>query len=448
MSFNESLHPRVKSGTGGGEFSSGGSGGGSAKPAAKAGAAKKTTTAAKKTTAAATAHPHGSLAFDGHTGPGYGEKNGDKRVHSLQDALNRLGFKDMHGHRLLGDGKLGPRTTAAVKKAQHALGLKEDGVVTPALLHKLTSAKNVAALKAAVKKPAAAAKKTGGATTTPRTPPKHVAPHSTTRHSEVPMTHEMPAPETLTRSYELDNIEIVSRAKGGDGRTVEAYAAVFGVRKEIRDQHGHYIEENDPAMFNRTINNGAVKRAIVLYNHGFDARGKSGGLPTVPIGRPVDIRADKRGLLTVSRYNSSEFADTVLESIKNGDIRAQSYEGPIYRSTPDRVPKVRRGAQLPVVRRMEMGLKNYGPTPTPYFEEAEITAVRSAVELAEEVALLDAEQREELIRALSATPGWDPETAHILATPHGGPGAEDSRDTHSVRQKLIRLKAELKSRSL
>lgn len=442
MSFNESLHPRVKAGTGGGEFTSGGSGGSSAKPSTA-----KTATAKKPTAAA---HPHGSLAFDGHTGPGYGEKNGDKRVHSLQDALNRLGFKDMHGHRLLGDGKLGPRTTAAVKKAQHALGLKEDGVVTPELLHELTSAKTVAALKAAQKKPAAApAKKAGGAKTTPRTPaPAHAAPHSMTRHSEVPMTSDTLAQETLTRSYELDNIEIVSRANGGDGRTVEAYAAVFGVRKEIHDQHGHYIEENDPAMFNRTINNGAVKRAIVLYNHGFDARGKSGGLPTVPIGRPVEIKADKRGLLTVSRYNNSEFADTVLESIKNGDIRAQSYEGPIYRSTPDRVPKVRRGSQLPVVRRMEMGLRNYGPTPTPYFEEAEITAVRSAVELAEEVARLDAEQRDELIRALSATPGWDPETAHILATPQGGPGAEDSRDTHSVRQKLIRLKAELKSRSL
>ena len=255
-------------------------------------------------------------------------------------------------------------------------------------------------------------------------------------------------PLTYRRVYDLDGIEIVSRAKGGDGRTVEAYAAVFDVRKEIHDQHGDYIEENDPAMFNRTINNGAVKRALVLYNHGFDARGKSGGLPTVPIGRPVEIKADSRGLLTVSRYNSSEFSDMVLESIKNGDITAQSYEGPIYRSSPDRVPKVRRGGPLPVVRRLEMGLKNYGPTPTPYYETAEITAVRSAVELAEEVARLDAGQRDELIRALSTTPGWDPETAAILATPHRGPGAEDPRETHSVRQKVIRLRAELLSRGI
>lgn len=436
MSFNETLHPRVKAGTGGGEFSSGGSGGSSAKPAAKTGATKKP---------AAAAHPHGSLAFDGHTGPGYGEKGGNKQVHSLQEALNRLGLTDGSGKKLADDGKLGPRTTAAVKKAQRALGLKADGVVTPALLKQLVAAKHPADLK----KPAVPAKKAGGATATPRTPVKHVAPHSTTkRSSEVAMTHETQTPETLTRAYPLDNIEIVSRAKGGDGRTVEAYAAVFGVRTEVHDQHGDYIEENDPAMFTRTINNGAVKRAIVLYNHGFDARGKSGGLPTVPLGRPVDIRADKRGLLTISRYNNSQFADTVLESIKNGDITAQSYEGPIYRSTPDRVPKVRRGGPLPLVRRMEMGLKNYGPTPTPYYQDAEITAVRSALELAEEFAQLDAEQRDELIRALSTTPGWDPETAHILATPNQGPGAEDPREAHSVRLKLIRLKAELRERNL
>jgi hypothetical protein len=95
-----------------------------------------------------------------------------------------------------------------------------------------------------------------------------------------------------------------------------------------------------------------------------------------------------------------------------------------------------------------MGLSNYGPTPTPYYPDAEITAVRSAADLAEAFAALDAEQREELIRTLASTPGWDPETAAILATPHRGPGAEDPRDAHSMRLKMIRLKAEIRARSL
>lgn len=257
-------------------------------------------------------------------------------------------------------------------------------------------------------------------------------------------------PLTYRRVYELEGIEILSRAKGyPDGRTVEAYAAVFNVPQEIHDQHGDYVESNDPVAFNAVINSGAAKRALVLYNHGFDARGKSGGLPTVPIGHPKEVRADKRGLLTVSRYNEGEFTDTVLASIKNGDIRAYSYEGPIYRSNPSSRPgKVRPGYPLPKVRRMEMGLRNYGPTPTPWYTTAEITAVRSAAELAEDFARLDADGREELIRALSATQGWDPEMAHILASPHQGPGAEDPQQTQSLRQRKIRLRAELLARRL
>lgn len=253
---------------------------------------------------------------------------------------------------------------------------------------------------------------------------------------------------TYSRTFDLDGIEILSRAKGGDGRTVDAYAAVFGVKKEIRDQHGHYIEQIDRSAFNRTLKNGAGQKAIVLYNHGLDARGKSGGYPTVPIGKPVSVEVDGRGLRTVSRYNESEFATMVLESIKNGDITAQSFEGPIYRSDPSKVPANRRGAALTTVTRHELGLHNYGPTPTPYYPESQITAVRSTADLAEAFAALDAEQREELIRTLASTPGWDPETAAILATPHRGPGAEDPRDAHSMRLKMIRLQAELRARSL
>lgn len=256
--------------------------------------------------------------------------------------------------------------------------------------------------------------------------------------SEVPLTYR--------RTFGLDNIEI---RRGGDGRTVEAYAAVFGVSKEIRDQHGHYIEQIDRAAFNMTINSGAALKSQVLYNHGYDARGKTGGMQQLPIGKALEIRADERGLLTVSRYKESEFADEVLASIRNGDITAQSFEGPIYRSNPGRVPNSRgRTGELPVVRRMELGLRNFGPTPTPYYPESKITAVRSLDDLAQDFAALDEEQREELIRTLSTSPGWDPETATILATPRGGAGAEEPRGAHSMRQKKIRLMAEIRARSL
>jgi peptidoglycan hydrolase-like protein with peptidoglycan-binding domain len=145
--FAENLHPR---GTGalGGQFVAG-----------SAGAAGSKAPARKRATAGRP-RPAGNLAFDGRRGPGYGQKNGDKRVKNLQTALNRLGLTDSSGKKLAVDGKLGPKTTAAIKKAQRKLGLKADGVVTPALLAKLTKARKLEKAKAApVAKKAAPARK-------------------------------------------------------------------------------------------------------------------------------------------------------------------------------------------------------------------------------------------------------------------------------------------------
>lgn len=93
----------------------------------------------------AKAHDDGTLAYDpAHgTGPGYGTREGDPRVRRLQAALIRLGVTSGDGGKLKLDGKLGPRTTAAVRKAQQRLGLDPDGKVTPALLEKLADAKTL-----------------------------------------------------------------------------------------------------------------------------------------------------------------------------------------------------------------------------------------------------------------------------------------------------------------
>lgn len=141
--FTEALHVR---GTGaqGGQFV--------AKPAAKAAPAKKATGGGYGN--------RGNLSFDGKRGAGYGVKGGDKRVKALQRALNKLGLTDGAGRELEVDGKLGPRTMAAVKKAQRKLGLKADGVVTPALLAKLAATKSAKDLKKTpAKKATASAKK-------------------------------------------------------------------------------------------------------------------------------------------------------------------------------------------------------------------------------------------------------------------------------------------------
>lgn len=95
---------------------------------------------------AAAGHPSGAWAsgpmrFDGKRGAGYGAPGGDERVHALQQALNRLGLTDERGQPLAVDGKLGPRTTEAVKAAQKQLGLKPDGVVSAQVMVAILNAK-------------------------------------------------------------------------------------------------------------------------------------------------------------------------------------------------------------------------------------------------------------------------------------------------------------------
>lgn len=75
----------------------------------------------------------GGLAFKA----GYGQKGGDKRVKGLQSTLNKLGLTDAAGKPLAVDGMLGPKTTAAIKKAQKRLGMKPTGKADGAFLSKL-----------------------------------------------------------------------------------------------------------------------------------------------------------------------------------------------------------------------------------------------------------------------------------------------------------------------
>jgi peptidoglycan hydrolase-like protein with peptidoglycan-binding domain len=103
---------------------------------------------------AAAGHPTGAWArgpmkFNGKTGPGYGVPGGDERVTVLQQVLNRLGATDGRGRPLAVDGRLGPRTTEAVKAEQKKLGLKADGVVTPQVMLAILAAKAPAARRGA-----------------------------------------------------------------------------------------------------------------------------------------------------------------------------------------------------------------------------------------------------------------------------------------------------------
>jgi HK97 family phage prohead protease len=232
------------------------------------------------------------------------------------------------------------------------------------------------------------------------------------------------ATELIERTFALDDFDI---KRGVSGRTVTAYAAVFGQEAEIVDQHGHYFEGIHRSAFNKTLA-GGIGRVNVFYNHGYDLSGKPNGLLAVPFATPVEIKPDGKGLLTISRYNDGELADAVLAAWDGGQIRGQSFRGRVHASRP-------RGkhGKLDRIERMELGLKEYGPTPSPAYEGAGLVMIRSQQELAELV-------RSMISEAISAgTPSAPP--AERGATPSEGLSAagDSSDDGHSSRSRQRRL---------
>jgi phage head maturation protease len=245
-----------------------------------------------------------------------------------------------------------------------------------------------------------------------------------------------PRPSEFLRAVAVDDIRI---RKGGTGRTVEAYAAVFDDPAEIVDQDGHYIEVNSTQAFDRTIGQ-RQGRFPVVYHHGLTIAGTPSDRGSVPIGVSIEVRADKRGVLTVSEYGRSQLADEVLEAIQNGSIAGQSYGGSFLRSDPRR-PRggYRRGVdgQLSTVRRLEVAMREFGPTPFPAFSGAAILGVRAGM-IADLATYGISSDR----HGDATTPHGDPASSE--GTPPGPAPQPDDPPTHSSRSKADTLLADIR----
>jgi len=190
-------------------------------------------------------------------------------------------------------------------------------------------------------------------------------------------------PLVFSRDFPLEDISI--RA-GGDGRTVTAYATVFDTPVPIHDQQGDYIEIIDRHAFDRILPklrpqaDRKAWRVGVFYNHGMTLHGTASDRNSVPIGVPLEVTADARGLKTVTRYHRGELADQILEAIREGSLGAYSFSGRFDQSRPS-VPRggfrASRQGSLPTVVRMESTLREFGPTPFPAYHDAVITGVRA-----------------------------------------------------------------------
>jgi HK97 family phage prohead protease len=189
----------------------------------------------------------------------------------------------------------------------------------------------------------------------------------------------------LFRSYPLEDVHIVRTGDGdSSGRVVEAYMAVFGQPAEIHDHQGNYEETIDRAAFNKRLadverSRSGFAQVKCMYNHGMTIHGTPAERFSMPCAVTENIRAESRGVITRSRYLDTALGNEVLEMWRSGAVTAQSFTGAIIRSSPELKPgeKYRpRNGQLPRVQRLELGLKEYGPTPFPAYQGAELVGVR------------------------------------------------------------------------
>lgn len=247
------------------------------------------------------------------------------------------------------------------------------------------------------------------------------------------MSDDLTPVRDCARSYALEDLTI--RADG-DGRTVEAYAAVFRTPAEVRDQDGHYHEELAPGSFTKTIQENSG-RFGVFYNHARTLYGTPDGALSVPIGVPQSVEQDDRGVFTVTRYLDNPLADSVLDAIKQRAIKGQSFSGRFMKSS--RTKASTRGG-LPTITRHEVAMREYGPTVFPAYAEAMILGTRSVSTFLAELSALDSEDLERVRTMLGLATPLEP--AQAIDTPTGAVVVDEPAVSHSARQfKFIQIRA-------
>lgn len=259
------------------------------------------------------------------------------------------------------------------------------------------------------------------------------------------------------RSTALDDhpLEVV---RSGDGRTITGYVAVFDHEVPVADVFGRYRERNAVGSFSKTVAERG-RKFLVTYNHGLTLHGTPSSEFSIPLGVPTDVAIDAVGVRASIRVDGHPLGDAVLEGARSGSIPGMSYTGTFIKSTPE-MPRggyrATRSGELPLVTRLEVAMREFGPTPTPVYDAAAIVGVRALVqsiegltraERAELIALLsDATDLAESTRSETEP---DPAGTPSGAAPSDEPPTEALRSDHHIApaERIARIRRRLSGAS-
>lgn len=139
---------------------------------------------------------------------------------------------------------------------------------------------------------------------------------------------------THVRSFEF-------RAEpGGDGLTLEGYAAVFDQPAPIRDWDGEYVETIVRGAFKKTLRERAP---VVQFDHGQHPM-----FGSLPIAALRDIREDKTGLFIRARMFDTPLFEPLRHAIAEGAIDGMSFRFEVVKDdwSPDRKARSVREVKL------------------------------------------------------------------------------------------------------
>jgi HK97 family phage major capsid protein/HK97 family phage prohead protease len=171
--------------------------------------------------------------------------------------------------------------------------------------------------------------------------------------------------------------------QGGDGRTLEGYAAVFDSPTEINSWEGTFRESIAPGAFRKTLRE---RRPIIQYDHGRDVR-----VGSTPIASLQELREDDEGLFIQARLFDNAVVDPVRQAIEGGAISGMSFRFQVTRDEwrdgsgklvkPEEIGDLIRspGDRGPLQRTIrELQLFEAGPVAFPAYSTTSVS-VRSAL---------------------------------------------------------------------
>lgn len=150
---------------------------------------------------------------------------------------------------------------------------------------------------------------------------------------------------------------------GGDGLTLEGYAAVFDQWTQIEDWEGVYMESLARGAFKKTLRE-RRDRVLLQYDHGHHPV-----LGSIPIGHIEMLREDDHGLYVRARLHDNWMTQPVRDAVASGAVSGMSFR---FKPIAEKIEQPAKAKDLPKRTLTEVALFELGPVAFPAYSGTEV----------------------------------------------------------------------------